>query len=266
MTKSRETDDIVRYEDVHGFASDYLATYYSGDITDDERTVLRFLVENFPKVGHVKSILEVGCGPTVHHMIPAVPYTDSIVMSDFLQENLDSVMDWVSEREQAHDWTKLTEFVLELEGIAVCRETTVGRENQLRAKIKSVERCNLRSEAPLATKKLFPVVCCFYTTETVSVDLQQWREVMKHLASLVEPGGMLFMSALKQSTFYSLSPTRSLPTACLSESEFAEVLPVLGFKPSETIIKSRMLPDQEKEGLKGVLLICARKHRTHNEE
>src|SRR5262245_2485025 len=92
----------------------YLADYYTA-VQPDEQATMRFLVEAAALVGDCAGLLEFGCGPTVHHLLPFVPRAQEIHVVDFLDRNLDAVRAWIDGDDGAWDWTPFTALTLELE-------------------------------------------------------------------------------------------------------------------------------------------------------
>jgi hypothetical protein len=254
---------------VPNFSRDYLRTFYSDGPTPDELAVFDFLVRHYPRMGSSRAMIEVGCGPAVHHVLPAVPYVSEIHMADFLEENLEHVLAWREGRSDAHDWQAFTRLTLTLEGRSAAEGEVALREGELRKRMTAFLRCDLRGDPPLGQHVSYAVVGCFYCTEVVgcsdlaSASKDEWRRVLRRVTDLVAPGGHLFLSALKESRFYALysadGTTRRLPTTFLTEQDFHETLPGFGFDMRETIIESRDFSGQEAEGLHGVILVAGRK-------
>ena len=72
----------------------YLADYYTV-VQPDEIVTMSFLVEAAAVVGDVPELLEFGCGPTVHHLLPFAARAAQIDVVDFLDQNLHAVRRWV---------------------------------------------------------------------------------------------------------------------------------------------------------------------------
>jgi hypothetical protein len=251
------------------FSRDYLFTFYSHGPTPDEEAVFDFLVCHYPKIQSQRCMIELGCGPAIHHALPAVPFVAEIHMADYLEQNLEHIQAWKEGRSDACNWHGFTALSLKLEGRPFDEQAIVLRERQLRKKITSLLRCDLRQDSPLGHHIQYPVVGCFYCTEVVgctdvtSASKKEWQRVMGRVSDLVAPGGHLFLSAVKESWFYALySPdgkTRRLPVTFLTEQDFRDTLPALDFDMRETIVESRDFTGQEEEGLHGVILVAARK-------
>jgi hypothetical protein len=245
------------------FARDYLSTYYCQPPAVDEQVVLSFLVRHYPLVTSSPCAIEVGCGPTVHHVLPLAPFVSEIHMADYLPDNLEQVRAWRDHEPGAHRWQEYTAFTLAREGRLSDPAAVAHRETETRRKISQLLPCDLTSDRPLPVTREYPVVASFYCAENIGVTTGQWRNVMRRLAGLIAPGGMLFLSALRETDFYVVrsgdGTLRRLPAACLTASDFEQLLPALGFRGDRTVIESVDLQGLESEGLRGVILVAAQK-------
>jgi NNMT/PNMT/TEMT family len=254
---------LFDFREVANFPRDYLATYYCQPPTTDEQMVLAFLAEHFPKIESQPCAIEIGCGPTVHHVLPLAPYVSAIHMADYLPENLDEVRRWRDREPDAHQWEEYTALTLDLEGRPKGPADIERRERDVRRKMTRFLVCDLKSDVPLGTPRQYAAVCSFYCGENIGITRDEWLKVMQRLANLTQPGGFLFLSALRETTYYvvrsSDGSSQRLPSAYLTERNFAEVLPQLGFAIHDMVIDSRGLTGQEDEGVNGVILVAARK-------
>jgi hypothetical protein len=267
--KNSEKPMTSHRDAVSDFSRDYLFTFYSQGPTPDEEAVFDFLVGHYPRIKSQRCMIEIGCGPAIHHVLPAVPYVSEVHMADYLEENLEYIRAWKDGRSGAANWHGFTALTLKLEGRSCDEQEIAQRESELKSKITSLIWCDLRRDVPLGHHTQYPVVGCFYCTEVVGctdatpASKEEWRKVMARVANLVAPNGYLFLSAVKESCFYALySPegkTRRLPVTFLTEQDFRDTLPALGFNMRATIVESRDFTGQEEEGLHGVILVAARK-------
>jgi hypothetical protein len=85
---------LFDFRSVANFPRDYLATYYCQPPTADEQMVLAFLAQHYPKLESQPCAIEIGCGPTVHHVLPLAPFVSEIHMADYLPGNLRQVRRW----------------------------------------------------------------------------------------------------------------------------------------------------------------------------
>ena len=68
-------------------AKEYLQEFYSSNISSDELVTLKYLVNFFKKSGKVfKKAVDIGSGPTLHQIIPLIPYVKELHLSDYLPQ------------------------------------------------------------------------------------------------------------------------------------------------------------------------------------
>ena len=71
-------------------AKSYLEQYYTlRNLSRDEVLLFKYLnsfLEEFP-LNYFKDFIDFGSGPTVHRLIPFVPYVKNIYVSDYLHQN-----------------------------------------------------------------------------------------------------------------------------------------------------------------------------------
>jgi len=262
--QARSTDaGVFDFGTVPCFARDYLSTYYCQPPAVDEQVVLSFLVRHYPLVTSRPCAIEVGCGPTIHHVLPLAPFASEIHMADYLPDNLEQVRLWRDDEPGAHRWQEYTAFTLAREGGPTGASAVARREAETRRKISRLLPCDLKSDRPLPTDRQYPVLASFYCAENIGITTQEWRNVMRRLTGLIAPGGVLFLSALRETDFYVVrsgdGTLRRLPAARLTESDFEQVLPALGFRCGSTVIESVDLHGLESDGLNGVILVAAQK-------
>jgi hypothetical protein len=252
-------DGMFDFRLTRSFTTEYVATFY-GDHppTEDERAVLAFLTEHAARIPGQPRMLEVGCGPTIHHVFPFVPYVSAIDMADYLPENLAAVRRWRTQAPDAYSWRQYARLSLELQERTVSDEQVDRLETEARARLGRLLRCDLKRETILARPRTYPVVGAFYCTEEVGISIPRWERVMDHLCRTVSPGGMLFLSCLQDTDFYLVGDTR-YPCARITEDDVRRALPALGFDLHASTIESVALESQRDAGLVGVVLVAARK-------
>lgn len=237
--------------------SGYLAQYYAtGAVTEDERSILRFITSFLKeKKLHVAEMLEVGCGPTVHHAIPFVPYVDHLYMADYLESNLQEIQKWLDR--QGHDWQPYIAGTLELEGIDA-PSAYEERVQDLRAKIAGLLQCNALNEQPLGlVQKTFPLVTSFYCLECIARSKDQWEQTMSNVLGLVAPGGWTILSALRQSEKY-LVCGKEFPATSIDELDMRQSLVENGFIPGSIDIQV-CGSTWGAEGFDAIIVCCAQK-------
>ncbi len=250
------------YHKIKNFPSRYLKTYYE-NIDPDELAVMKFLVKEGKKVKKKSQMLEIGCGPTIHHILPFVEYVSQIDMADFLKENLLELAKWIDNKPDSHNWNIFTKKILVLEGKKATKLMIEKRENILRKLVGKIMECNVLNKLPLGHLKKYEIVGFFYCAEEVGLIKPKWEKIMIHVSQYVKKGGHFFIAALNETHHYSIvsnnGKLENLPTAYLTAKDFKELLPKLGFPSKKTKIKTVKTPDQLNHGINGVILISAQK-------
>jgi hypothetical protein len=256
------------------FARDYLGTYYSAEVPDyDEQIVMAFCARHYKTVSPGAELLELGAGPTIHHVMSAAPVVSKIHLTDYLQGCIDEIDLWRSQKPEAHNWNAFTRFALNSEGLPSDDLSIQQRESDLRQKIASIGLCDVRKSPPLSTPRQFELVGCFYTAEQATMATEEmpqekrheiWNQIMDNICSTVAPGGLLLMSGVRDSDFYVTydAVTHAAlrhPLPRLLESDYAAALIRNGFDMSRTVVEAAPLVGQDAEGLTGVILVAARK-------
>jgi hypothetical protein len=204
------------------------------------------------------AMLEVGCGPTVHHILPFVPYVSTIDMADYLPENLAEVRRWHQSEPDAYDWRQYATLALELRSGGATKAGIEALEAAARRKIRRLLRCDLKEPHILGRPVSYPVIGAFYCTEEVGIATVRWEEVMANLCRAVAPGGYLFLSCLRNTDFYMVGDMR-YPCARISEDDVRRVLPTLGFDMGSSLVEGVSINSQRETGVAGVVLVAARK-------
>jgi hypothetical protein len=240
---------------------DYLAEYYR-EVEDDERATMRFLVETASRLPRLPCLLEFGCGPTVHHLFPFADVTDEIHVADYLASNLAAVDDWLGQRPHAHDWTPFSRFTASCERRHAAPETA-GRalERRVRRLVTTLRRADARVRPSLldrAGPSTYPLVVCCFCPDSITDDLAQWRRCMVNVASLVEPGGWLVVTALGNAASYRVG-ARRYPSPMVDHAEMAESFEFNGFAVSETRIVTEGVADDHDHGFGSVVMAAGRR-------
>lgn len=236
------TDGKFDFNDAPPFALAYLNTYYNQPPTADENAVSLFLTEQFRRKAPRGKFLEVGCGPTVHHIFPFAPHVDEIHMADYLQENLDQVKLWRDAAPGAHDWRPYVGMTLGHEGGDRSSRAVEERQAEARKKLTKLLHCDLKAEIPKEHRGQYDCVGCFYCAEEVGISLQEWQQVLRRVGDYLKPGGTLYMAALGgMDTYQVRDRTGTLveyPCANVTEAGILEALPRAGFRRDTMVVKS----------------------------
>ena len=151
-------------------------------------------------------LLEFGGGAVIAHLISAVPYVDQITFAAYLEDERKEVELWKHGKEGAHDWSPYFRYAVnEMEHIAgddAWRE----RQELLRNRVTNIIPCDIFSDNPLLVKQesAFEIVSTSLCLEAACTTHAQYKEGVKKLVGLLEPGGFLLIFGDEQGTFYTI--------------------------------------------------------------
>lgn len=244
------------------FARAYLDTYF-GSVDPDEQIIMDFLAKEYKKIKGQPQMLDLGTGPCIHHVLPAVPYVSGIVMADYLADNLSELKKWKNGFKNAHNWNPFTKLILKLEGLKPNKKNLAERERALREKIEKITYANVLKNNPINSNKKFPVIGFFYCAETAANNKREWTLILSRVGKMVSSKGMLVMCSVENASFYiihdSLKGERRIPCVRINKNDFLRVLPKMGFDLNNTVIKSRKVSGMEKEGIRRIIVVSAKK-------
>ncbi len=238
---------------------EYLTQYYTTEgVAEDEYHIFKFII-NFFKKRKLKfsDILEVGCGPTIHHMLPFVPHVKNIFMADYLNSNLAEIKKWIKGSPKAHNWNPYIIGELRLEGSG-SKLTLKKRVHDFRAEINDLLPCDVHKKCPIGIKKTFPLVTSFYCLECVNTSKKKWLESMRNLSSLVAKGGWVIMSTLRDTEEY-LVCGKKFSVVRINEHDMRSSLIDNGFIPNTIKIEIHKIKMWELEGFSSIIICSAQK-------
>jgi hypothetical protein len=252
-------DGLFDFRTVPSFAGEYIDTYYRDrPPTNDEQRVFEFLMRHIRTLPQQAVMLEVGCGPTVHHVLPFARSVDEIHVADYLAENLAEIDKWKRGTPDACGWNHYAELVLELQGRPFDSDDVGALEALAKTKVTRLLTCDLTQHHVLGLHASYPLVSAFYCTEEVGISLARWEEVIANLARIVAPRGRLFLSCLAHTDFYRVGGL-NYPCARVTAHDIERVLPHLGFDMNATVVEASSVEDQSDEGVVGVVLVAGTK-------
>lgn len=235
----------------------YLKDYYTV-VEPDEVETIKFLVDRFRHIRGQPLMLEFGCGPTLHHVFPAVSAVSEIHMVDYLESNLREIQAWKMEEKRRHSWRDFVRYTLQCEGVVdPTEEEIMGRKRLAREKISRLALADAASKDPMGKnhRGYYPLVVSCYCADSATDDKDTWREYMRHIASLIAPKGIFITTALRQARYYRVGD-KSFPSANINEEDMEQVLG-LDFYPESISIEVKGLPWHEWQGYSGVILAHA---------
>jgi hypothetical protein len=258
--------DNTGFQNIKDFAKNYLSTFYNGEITDDEVIIANFLIDTVRTIGAQNKMIDVGCGPTIHHIVPFSSYIDEIYLADYLNQNLDSIRAWKDKLDVAHDWSTFISSILKIEfnSKSVTSDEITKKTNEIRAKLRTPLKCDLSLSNPLGTTKLkFNIVLSCYVLSQVGYPKEKWIRTLNNLTSLVErEDGNLIICDFVNTDFYNIKSEnglRTIKTTNLKYEDYYDGLIEVGFSSSKIKIIQHNINDLNHFGLNGLVTILARR-------
>jgi hypothetical protein len=252
---------MARREGVDAFAGwnaeDYLRDYYSRIEAEEEHT-LRFLVKHCARLKPASTLLEFGCGPTLHHVLPFSRRAGEIHVADLLPQNLDAIRHWQAQSPRAHDWRAFTHRILCLEGLQEPTPKDIrDREDATRVAIQRriVSDASDPRQFEVFRRHYDCIVSC-YCADSSTTDKRQWGSRMRNIVSLLASGGLLLVAALRQCQGYSVG-RHWFPSAHLDECDLADVYRGAGL--CDVDIEVVEVPGRSQLGFGSILLASARR-------
>lgn len=233
----------------------YLAQYYqTARIADDEKVVCRFIRSQLDRRGEIFArALDIGVGPTLHHEIALAPYVSRLDVADFLPQNLAEIEKWLDGDDSAHDWDIYIRGILAMERSASPSAATIeARKRLVRQRVNRLLRCNIKNKLPLESAEQYPLVTAFYVADSVASIKADWFTYMTNITNLVEPGGLLMISALRNTLCYRVGEAL-FPSAMVNEDDVERLYRSLNFVPRSIHIRVEHVPALKADGFDSII-------------
>jgi hypothetical protein len=265
-SRSRRHEAVRAEEGTPAYASfeddwvpaDYLSDYYRV-VEPDERATIAYFVEAVRDVTPGEPILVFGVGPTLHHVFLTAGKASEIHLAEYLPANRRELERWLDRDPGAHDWSPFVRYTLACEGNSSPTDEQVAeREERTRARITKLLPADARQTEPLGPNAgRYATVISAYCADSATDDRAVWETYMRHITSLVRPGGTFVTAALRRSRVY-LVGGRPFPSANVDEDDLGAVL-APEFELGAGSIEARAVPEHESLGYSGIVLARARK-------
>lgn len=242
----------------------YLKQYYSLDyLVYDEELIFRFIYKLLKKKKKkYTSILDFGAGPTIHRMIPFIPLVGEVYISDYLSSNLREIDHWINSKQNAHNWFNQIKHILEIEvegNTEVISTADVEKRIEFfRRKKIFLIKGDIFKKNPLPIQKKFSLVTSFYCADSIVKSKEDWKSAMINLLSLVEPGGLIIIAALRKTNKYKVGQ-HFFPSPNLHERDLSDIMYSSGFEKKKTDIQIISADEWQDEGINSLMLLSSEK-------
>ncbi|CAN2390111.1 NNMT/PNMT/TEMT family [Pristimantis euphronides] len=224
---------------------DYYKTYYApgggalvGEWLD---FVLRNLHETFAPGGvRGEMLIDFGAGPTIYHLLSACEAFDTIITSDFLEQNRKQLQKWLRKDPDALDWSHVVKYVCELEGNS---DNCEKKEETLRRKVTQVLKCDALAKKPFDPVPM-PEADCLISClclEAPCKDLEDFINTLKKFKELLKPGGHIILQSALNCTYYYVGK-KLFSSLYLTKDNLEKAFKEAGYD----IVKVKVIPRTEK--------------------
>uniref|UniRef100_A0A8C5PZ54 Nicotinamide N-methyltransferase n=1 Tax=Leptobrachium leishanense TaxID=445787 RepID=A0A8C5PZ54_9ANUR len=191
---------------------EYFDTYYAprkgAFVGEWTLFVLKNLHELFSS-GEVKgdTIIDIGAGPTIYHLLSACEVFKNIITSDFLEQNREQLKKWLRKDPDMFDWSKIVQTVCDLEGNS---EKCAEKEEKLRRAVRNVLKCDALKKNPFEPLVLPPADCVIscLCLEAPCKDADAYCNSVKNFKTLLKPGGHIIIQSVIGCTYYYIGKKR----------------------------------------------------------
>ncbi|CAD5214682.1 unnamed protein product [Bursaphelenchus okinawaensis] len=185
----------------------YLQHFYSKDALQDGTRLCLFALPTFaallektcPPEQRLR-LLDVGAGPTVYSAVCFRNVVDQVFLSDFLQQNLNHLQDWVYER-RAFDWEPVIRTIARCEGQDPYPNPCEIMEREARnAVLKGgILKSNVHEPGVLKVPEkldVFDVIVSVFCLESACTEHDEYEKAFANMTSLLRPEGYLIIGSV----------------------------------------------------------------------
>jgi hypothetical protein len=219
--------------------------------------------------GPVSKALDFGTGPALYTVFALVPAAQEIHLSDYLPGNCDALQQWINDAPGTYDWKPFVRAALRLEhqtatapsarAIDPVSDSDVAvREQETRKRVTQILHCDASLPDPMGAelRGTYPLVATHYCAEGATRDRPTWFQYLHNIESLVQPGGMLVVSAVEEMTVYPVGAER-FPATPIRGVDLLHFFEAHGYENVD--LRSRAFPERAAQGFAGCLFISGTK-------
>ncbi|CAM4126242.1 hypothetical protein [Pseudoalteromonas byunsanensis] len=228
---------------------EYLRTYYSDDPSFDyeEGFHLNWWQHCYDTSKPQGSMLVIGGGPVISSIITASKYVDSIDFTDFNNECLAEVKQWVEG--EGHNWDFYVKKALELETQPTDTCGIEARTKLIKNKINNITQLDILQPH---IEKEYNVVDAHFVLDCISDSKDIFLQSLQNACNFLKENG-IFQGAFLNRTNGWLSGNNFYKSIPLTEDELDKCFSDLGFK----ILKSASISLKEDSRTGGYIFVKA---------
>lgn len=227
--------------------------FYHDEITEEDRTVYKFWCKAAEILPGGYSMKEIGVGPCLYTVIPFVEKYKTILLTDYLQSNLDEIELSLSEDPRGFNWKPYIKLAFQLQGKPDTQEAIDNYFKLIQSKVQlKIYDMFVPSGQ---TSDQFDLVTAHFCIEAISSSFYEWKKLLKNCLSWVVPGGYFLMSACTQLRINRIyNPQKLMPTISdLTCTHIEDTLRALGSK----VIQIQTISTPEEPYYSGNVLVLA---------
>ncbi|XP_072282677.1 nicotinamide N-methyltransferase-like [Pyxicephalus adspersus] len=260
--------EVLSTSEDHAYDKDfdsrkYLDMFYGVDPQtqeiDKESVFLLKFLKNVFSSGHVQgdSLVEIGAGPSIHHILSACENFKKIYLTDYFEGNLQEIEKWLKGDREAFDWTPYLKFVCYIENH---RSSEEEKAEKIRSKV-SLMKCDVTKANPLQPNSLPHADCVIIAGCLICAckKTEDFKTAIKNIVSLIRPGGHLIISDYLGATYYMVGEAK-FQLLSLDENIVREAVAESECEIEEfTMFTDFTIPEKVFD-CKNVFCLLARKH------
>lgn len=242
--------------------SAYLQTYFNslkGDAIENLKFLHRELTDVCRKQ-RVKKIMDFGCGPTIFAGLISSKFTDEFHCCDFLECNLLEIRKWLTEDDESFDWSDTIRHILLLEKQEISEENIQGKKEELKRKLKRIQKSDASICPPIASGDSYPIVISNFCADSATHNKAEWAHFMCNIFSLLDEEGIILFSALRNCKQYR-NGGHFFPSANINEIDILELLSKNFFDLNATFIEIVNVPECISEGFESIIFVRSQRRK-----
>uniref|UniRef100_T1J689 Methyltransferase domain-containing protein n=1 Tax=Strigamia maritima TaxID=126957 RepID=T1J689_STRMM len=156
-----------------------------------------------------KTLIDVGCGPSLRAPLVASRYGCEVVCADLLETNRNFVQNWLDKGHDAFDYSDQFKHVAQLEG----NDDFGYLEERVKKSVKEVIFCDILADNPIHPRpsQQFDIVTSSLVLDAYP-DQADYLKGAKAISSLIRPGGYLAFGSSIGGTYYKVGD-KTLPSS-----------------------------------------------------